>query len=83
MNVGDFVRDDQSTLWMVIEKSAPEFRPEMAFSPCVKVVRAGGDLNWNTKHWRHEDAFTVVSECQENVKTDSDTLRPASQRVTL
>jgi len=79
MNVGDLVRDDQSTLWMVIEKS----EPEMAFSPCVKVVRAGGDLNWTTKHWRHEDAFTIVSECQENVKTGSDTLRPASSRVTL
>ena len=79
MNVGDLVRDDQSTLWMVIEKS----EPEMAFSPCVKVVRAGGDLNWTTKHWRHEDAFTIVSECQENVKSAPNDLQSPSSHVIL
>ena len=83
MNVGDLVRDDQSTLWMVIEKSAPEFRPEMAFSPCVKVVRVDGDLNWTTKHWRHEDAFTIVSECQENVKSAPNDLQSPSSHVIL
>jgi len=74
MKAGDLLRNNGNhSLWLLLEVESEYY------SETLLVVSA----KTGYKMWANQKAFEVVSKCQENVKSDLNSLRSASCRVTL
>ena len=74
MKAGDLVRHNGNhSLWLLLEVEIEEYSESFL----VVAVKTG------YKMWADRRAFKLMSKCQENVKSDSDTLHPASSHVIL
>ena len=74
MKAGDLLRHNGTRLglWLLVEVEPSSLRS-------ILIVNA----KTGYRMWAARKAFKVVSKCQENVKSDSDTLHPASSHVIL
>jgi len=72
MKVGDLLRLNED-LWLLLEVA------EDLSDQSILIMSA----KTGYRMWGDPRGFEVVSKCQENVKSGSDTLRQDSERVTL
>ena len=74
MKVGDLLKHNGNhSLWLLLEVESEEYSESILVN--------GAKMGYTM--WANPRAFTVVSKCQENVKSDKLSLQSPSQRVTL
>ena len=74
MKAGDLLRNNGNhSLWLLLEVEIEEYSESFL----VVAVKTGYRM------WADRRAFKLMSKCQENVKSGSDTLHQDSERVTL